>query len=110
MEEQNMPNAIIAVMEQQQGKWNRMSWEALAAAQQIAAALGAPVEAVVIGTGVRALADEAAAAKVARVRLLDDSLLEPYTPDGFVAARVSEPSEDRGRQLMGMLSALHLSY
>jgi len=30
-------------------------------------------------------------------------------PDSFVAARVSEPSEDRGRQLMGMLSALHLS-
>jgi putative polyketide hydroxylase len=29
-------------------------------------------------------------------------------PDGFVAARVSAPDEDRGRQLMGILSALHL--
>src|ERR1051325_810867 len=81
-----MPNAIIAVMEQQQGKWNRMSWEALAAAQQIGAALGAPVEAIVMGTGVRALADEGAAAKVARVRLLDDPLLESYTPDGYCGA------------------------
>ncbi|MBI3935161.1 MAG: electron transfer flavoprotein subunit alpha/FixB family protein [Acidobacteria bacterium] len=73
-------------MEQQQGKWNRMSWEALAAAQQIGGALGAPVEAVVMGAGVRALADEAAAAKVARVRLLEDPLLESYTPDAFCAA------------------------
>ncbi|HLZ63368.1 MAG TPA: hypothetical protein VKR06_41065, partial [Ktedonosporobacter sp.] len=29
-------------------------------------------------------------------------------PDGFVAARVSAPDETRGRQLMGILSALHL--
>jgi putative polyketide hydroxylase len=29
-------------------------------------------------------------------------------PDGFVAARVSAPDEDRGRQLMGILSALHV--
>src|SRR3990170_1873968 len=81
-----MPNAIIAVMEQQQGKWNRMSLEALAAAQQIGAALGKPVEAVVMGAGVRALADEAATAKGARVRLLEDPLLESYTPDSFCAA------------------------
>ena len=81
-----MPNAIIAVMEQQEGKWNRMSWEALAAAQQIGGDLSAPVEAVVIGANVRALADEAAAAKVARVRLLQDPLLEAYTPDAYCAA------------------------
>jgi putative polyketide hydroxylase len=29
-------------------------------------------------------------------------------PDGFVAARVSIPAEDRSQQLMGILSALHL--
>jgi len=81
-----MANAIIAVMEQEQGKWNRMSWEALVVAQQIGAALGAPVEVVVMGAGVRALAEEAAGSKVARVRLLDDPLLEPYTPDAYCAA------------------------
>ena len=81
-----MSNAIIAVMEQEQGKWNRMSWEALVVAQQIGAALGAPVEVVVMGTGVRALAEEAAGWKVARVRLLDDPLLEAYTPDAYCAA------------------------
>lgn len=81
-----MPNAIIAVMEQQPGGWNRMSWEALAAAQQIGEALGQPVEAVILGWGVRALAEEAAAANVARVRLLEDPLLETYTPDAFCGA------------------------
>jgi electron transfer flavoprotein alpha subunit len=81
-----MANAIIAVMEQQEGKWNRMSWEALAAAQQISAALNAPVEAVVMGVGVGALAGEAAASKIARARLLDNPLLEPYTPDAYCLA------------------------
>jgi electron transfer flavoprotein alpha subunit len=81
-----MPNTVIAVMEQQQGKWHRMSWEAVAAAQQLGAAVNAPVEAVVMGAGVRSLADQAAASKLARLRLLDDPLLEPYTPDAFCAA------------------------
>ena len=81
-----MAKAIIAVMEQQEGKWNRMSWEALAAAQQLGGELGAPVEAVVLGSNVRALAEEVAAAKLARVRLLENPLLEPYTPDGYCSA------------------------
>ena len=81
-----MPNAILALLEQQQGKWSRMSWEALAAAQQIGSALGAPVEAVVMGAGVSGLAQEAAAARVAHVRLIEDPQLEPYTPDAYCLA------------------------
>jgi electron transfer flavoprotein alpha subunit len=81
-----MAKTIIAVMEQQQGRWNRMSWESLAAAQQIGDSLGAPVEAMVIGAGVRPLADEVAVTQVASVRVLNDALLEPYTPDAYCAA------------------------
>ena len=81
-----MAKTIIAVMEQQQGRWNRMSWESLAAAQQIGDSLGAPVEAMVIGAGVRPLADEVAVTQVASVRVLNDVLLEPYTPDAYCAA------------------------
>ncbi|HWP84378.1 MAG TPA: electron transfer flavoprotein subunit alpha/FixB family protein [Terriglobia bacterium] len=81
-----MANAILAVMEQQEGKWNRMSWEALAAAQQVGAAVNAPVEAVVMGAGVRPLAEEAAQARLAQVHLLEHPLLERYTPDGYCAA------------------------
>ena len=81
-----MANAILAVMEQQDGKWNRMSWEALAAAQQIGSEMARPVEAIVIGAGVRGLAEEAAKSRVSCVRLLDDPVLEQYTPDAFCTA------------------------
>jgi electron transfer flavoprotein alpha subunit len=81
-----MSDAIIAVLEQQQGKWNRMSWEALTAAQQLGAALSIPVEAVVMGSGVGGLGTEAAAAKVGRIHLIENPLLEPYTPDAFCEA------------------------
>jgi electron transfer flavoprotein alpha subunit len=73
-------------MEQQDGKWNRLSWEALAAAQQFGEMLGTPVEAVVIGADVRNLADEVAVAKVARVRVLEHALLGSYTPDAYCVA------------------------
>ncbi len=41
--------SVLVVLEQQGGKWHRMSWETLAAGQQFGAALGVPVEAAVIG-------------------------------------------------------------
>ena len=77
---------ILTVIEQQQGKLNRMSWEALAAAQQIGKAISKPVEVVVLGQGVRAVAEEVAAAQVERVLLVEAPLLEEYTPDAYALA------------------------
>jgi electron transfer flavoprotein alpha subunit len=73
---------ILVVAEQRSGKLNRASWEAIAAAQQLAQ----PVTVVVIGAGVAAVAAEIAAAKVEAVVTVDVPALEPYTPDGFTAA------------------------
>ena len=81
-----MSNAILTVVEQQQGKLNRMSWEALAAAQQAGSHLSRPVEAVVMGHGVRAVAEEIAAAQIGRVLLVEDPLLQDYTPDAYSLA------------------------
>ncbi len=78
-----MPNAILTVIEQRGGKLNRMSLEALAAAQAIGGELGRAVEAVVPGQGGAALAAEIPAA---RVYALDHPLLEPYTPDAHCLA------------------------
>ncbi len=75
-----MPDAILTVIEQQAGKLNRMSLEALAAAQAIGEGLGRDVEAVVVGQGVEALAAEIPAA---RIYVLEHPLLESYTPDGY---------------------------
>ncbi len=78
--------SILAVLEQRDGKWNRMSWETLAAGQQFSSDLGQPVEAAVIGHGIGALAEETAAKKVSKVYAVDHELLENYTADGYAAA------------------------
>jgi len=78
---------ILVITEQREAKWNPVSFETLAAAQQIAAAQpGSRVAAAVVGKGVRALADELAAYQLAEVLLVEHGLLERYTPDGFTIA------------------------
>src|SRR5579863_2002506 len=78
---------ILVITEQRDGKWNPVSSETLVAAQQIAAAQpGSHVAAVVIGKGVRGLAEEVAANQLAEILLVEHDLLDKYTPDGFAVA------------------------
>ena len=78
---------ILVITEQREGKWNPVSFETLAAAQQIAAAQpGSRVTAAVIGKGVRGLAEQLATNQLAEVLLVEHDLLERYTPDGFAFA------------------------
>src|SRR5882672_4355112 len=80
-----MPDTILVIVEQHQGKLNRVSWETIAAAQAIAADTGWAVEAAVAGNDVAALAAEVAAKKLAKVYAIDSPQLERYTPDAFAA-------------------------
>jgi electron transfer flavoprotein alpha subunit len=73
---------VLAILEHQNGRLHRMSWETLAAAQQ----MGAEVEAAVVGSGIGALAQEVASKKVGRVYAVEHALLENYTADGYTAA------------------------
>ncbi len=75
---------ILVVAEQRAGKLNRASWEAIAAAQALAA--GAPVKVAVLGAGIAAVAQELATAAVAEVVTVDAPALDSYTPDGYVQA------------------------
>jgi electron transfer flavoprotein alpha subunit len=77
---------ILLITEQRDAKWNKISFETLAAAQQIAKDTGGTLAAAVIGKGVAALADELAAKKLDRVLVVEHDLLERYTPDGFAIA------------------------
>jgi electron transfer flavoprotein alpha subunit len=77
---------ILVIAEQRQGKWNNTSFETLAAAQQIAKDTSSAVSALVVGKGVAGLADELAAKNVAEVLLVQNDLLEAYTPDGYCVA------------------------
>ncbi|HJY85399.1 MAG TPA: electron transfer flavoprotein subunit alpha/FixB family protein [Candidatus Acidoferrales bacterium] len=77
---------ILLITEQREGQWNKTSFETVAAAQQIAAELEGTLAALVIGQGVRALADELRASKLDEVLLVEHELLRAYTPDGFALA------------------------
>jgi electron transfer flavoprotein alpha subunit len=82
----NMADTILVVVEQREGKLNRVSWETVTGAQAIAAETGWTLEAAVVGSGVGDIAKEVAAKKVSKVYDIESAKLEPYTPDGFVAA------------------------
>jgi electron transfer flavoprotein alpha subunit len=77
---------ILVIVEQREGKLNRVSWETLTAGQAIAAETGWPLEAAVVGGSVAALATEVAGKKVGKVYAIENVKLEPYTPDAFAAA------------------------
>jgi len=77
---------IIVITEQRQGKWNNTSFETLAAAQQIAAALSGTVSAVVIGKGLDKFASELAGKNVTEVLQVEHELLDSYTADGYCVA------------------------
>jgi electron transfer flavoprotein alpha subunit len=80
-----MGDTILAVVEQREGKLNRVSWETITAGQAVAAATGWTLEAAVVGSGVNSIASEVAGKKVAKVYDVESPKLEPYTPDAFVA-------------------------
>jgi electron transfer flavoprotein alpha subunit len=80
-----MPHTILVVVEQREGKLNRVSWETLAAGQALSAETGWTLEAAVVGSGVGAVASEVAGKKVAKVYAIESTKLEPYTPEAFVA-------------------------
>jgi electron transfer flavoprotein alpha subunit len=78
--------SILAILEQRGGQWHRMSFETLAAAQQLGAELGEPVSAAVAGADVSSLAGELASKQLERVYAVEHALLKDYTPDAYTAA------------------------
>ncbi len=80
-----MSDTILVIVEQREGKLNRVSWETLTAAQGLAAETGWTLEAAVAGSGVASLANEVAGKKVTKVYAIESPKLEPYTADAFAA-------------------------
>jgi len=83
--------SVLAILEQRPGQdgkpaWNRMSFETLAAAQQIAGELATQASAAVVGRDLAGLAGELAGNQLAAVYAVEHELLRSYTPDGYVAA------------------------
>jgi electron transfer flavoprotein alpha subunit len=81
-----MPETILVIVEQREGKLNRVSWETVAAGQALAAETGWTLETAVVGLGVASIVNEVASKKVSKVYAIESAALNPYTPDAFSAA------------------------
>jgi len=81
-----MSQGILLFIEQRDGVLNRTSYEALVAAQGIAAATGEKVSAVVLGKSIEAIASEVASKKLDSVYVVGDDKLAEYSPDGYTEA------------------------
>lgn len=80
-----MPNGILIFTEHRDGAFNKTTFEAVAAGQQLGSALGQPVTAVVLGADA-SLASQIAAYKVDKVVSAENPQLAQYTPDGYADA------------------------
>ena len=80
-----MANTILVIAEQRENKLVRVSFETIAAAQQIAKHTGASVEVAVLGAAAQPIAQELAAKAVAKVYALESPQLEMYSSDAYVA-------------------------
>jgi electron transfer flavoprotein alpha subunit len=79
-------SGILVITEQTGGAWHRMSWETLAAGQQLSAETGQPVFASVAGEAMDTLAVELGQKELAKVHVIQHPALKEYTADAFTAA------------------------
>ncbi len=80
-----MANGILVFAEHRAGIFGKTTFETLAAGQQLGAALGQTVAAVVLGTDA-GLAQEIAAYKLDKIVSVENAQLADYTPDSYAAA------------------------
>jgi len=81
-----MANRVWVVLQHREGQVSRISWEAIAAAQKLAATLGGKAEAVLLGSGVGLAAAEVAKLDLAAVHVADQDALRVYTPGTYIGA------------------------
>lgn len=81
-----MADRIWVVLQHREGQVSRISWEAIAAAQKLAATLGGKAEAVLLGSGVGLAAAEVAKLDLAAVHVADHDALRVYTPGAYIGA------------------------
>ena len=106
---------ILVFIDQYKGEAGTASWEALFAGKNLADKMGGGLAAVVIGSGVDALANEAFHYGAGEVFLADDASLEEYRAEAYASAMAKSveaagpevilfPTTTRGRELAAMLA------
>jgi len=79
-------SGVFVVLEDRGGRIGRISWEAVAAANMLAAQTTTKANAIVIGAQTEAFAKEASTKGVDKVIRIEHPLLAQYTSDGFTLA------------------------
>jgi electron transfer flavoprotein alpha subunit len=82
-----MADTILVLAEQREGKLNRVSFETIRGAQQLAAETGWALEIGVLGgSGIANIAQELAKVKAAKVYAIECATCAQYTPDAYATA------------------------
>jgi electron transfer flavoprotein alpha subunit len=84
-----MPDKIYVVLDHNQGKLRTASLEALAMGQQLAAQTGKEIHAVILGSNLSALTQQAAGFQLSSVIAVENERLAEYDPDYATAALIS---------------------
>ena len=79
-------SGVLVVIEDRAGKISRISWEAVAAGQKLATALGLSLSAALIGSQTESLAAKTSTKFSGKVIRVEHPLLAHYTADGFTIA------------------------
>jgi len=87
-----MAEGVIAVTEQRDGKFRKVSYEVVSEGRRIADGLACQLTAVVIGSGVDGLADEIRKFGPDRIVVLDDPELADYRTDAYTNVLASQVS------------------
>jgi electron transfer flavoprotein alpha subunit len=82
-----MPDTILVLAEQREGKLNRVSFETIRGAQQLAAETGWALGIGVLGgSGIANIAQELTNVKAAKVYAIECATCDKYTPDAYATA------------------------
>jgi electron transfer flavoprotein alpha subunit len=109
-------SAILAFVEHEAGHADRLSLEMLALAGRLAAGLGVPLHAALVGPGADAAAGELGAHGVSSAHVITDPRLDAYAPaaqaatlaqvaTAISAAAVIAPGSERGTEVLAYLGA-----
>jgi electron transfer flavoprotein alpha subunit len=77
---------VLVFCEQREGKLKKVAFEDLCVGYAMAEKRGEDLAAVIIGSGIKSLADEVKKFGVNKVITVDDPSLQFYTPDGYAGA------------------------
>ncbi len=99
-----MANQVWVYIDQFKGQATPSAWEAVSAAKSVAEKMGGGITALLIGSGVEALAQQAFATGVDEVLVCDDASLQDFRVEPYAAVFAKVLAEARPKVVIGVAS------